>query len=358
MTSSVLLGFRTTTRAVQIRDLIQPLSYIFLLIVWVWGMPELPHVISAYAVSHAVAFAMGIAFLAQHIPHLGGALAGVRSQIAPLVRYSLPLVFVGFIQYLLTWIDIFLLGYFRPAVDVGLYQAASQVALGLTLFLVAVNSIYAPMAAEAHRQDDLPRLSALFRSTTRWVCCLSVPAFVVLIVQAPAVLAVFGGEYADRGWPVLVLVACGQLVNCVTGGVGYTLIMTGRQKVELANVTLLLALNVGAGILLIPSLGAVGAAIAAAGTATLVNLVRVAQVYRWYRILPEIRGTWLLLLLAAGAVILASVEGRGAPSGAWALEKIVLILVTMAIGLKNFLHPAERRLVARHVDGLLRGVRR
>jgi O-antigen/teichoic acid export membrane protein len=131
----------------------------------------------------------------------------------------------------------------------------------------------------------------------------ALPLFVVMVPNAGEIMLVFGGDYVAKGAPVLLLLSFGQLVNCVTGGVGFTLTMTGRQKLQLANTGVLLLVSLVLHVLLIPRYGIAGAAIAQTAAICLVNIVGVLQIHALYDMLPY--RVDILALLAPSALCLA-----------------------------------------------------
>ena len=89
---------------------------------------------------------------------------------------------------------------------------------------------------------------------------------------------IFGTGF-EGGSSILVALSCTQLVNVAVGGVGYILIMTGRQTWELRNSLALGGLNVLLNLVLIRSYGALGAGITAAVALALISVVRLIEVW-------------------------------------------------------------------------------
>jgi O-antigen/teichoic acid export membrane protein len=79
---------------------------------------------------------------------------------------------------------------------------------------------------------------------------------------------------------VLPILAVGQFVNVVTGSVGYLLSMCGYERLQRNNIASCAALCVVLNVLLVPPLGAVGAAVASAVTLIVQMLTAAAIVWR------------------------------------------------------------------------------
>ena len=101
----------------------------------------------------------------------------------------------------------------------------------------------------------------MYYRVTRWDLMATLPLFVLYLVLARPMMAVFGPEFGEGAMAVVVL-AVGQLVNIGTGPVGTLLMMTGYQRVILwANLGQCL-LAAGLLLLLTPHIGLLGAAVA------------------------------------------------------------------------------------------------
>lgn len=172
-----------------------------------------------------------------------------------------------------------MLGVMKTTKEVGIYRAASQIPIFLTLVLMASNSIYAPAIAELHHLDQRERLGKIFKTTTRWVFLLTLPISLIIIFSAREILAVFGSAYIEAGVPVIIVLVISQFINCATGGVGYTLIMTGKQHVEMLNDLATVIINIALNYFLIQKYGSYGAAVGTGIALGSVNLIRLVEVY-------------------------------------------------------------------------------
>ena len=71
---------------------------------------------------------------------------------------------------------------------------------------------------------------------------------------------------------MLVVLAIGQFINVSTGSVGFVLIMAGNERLARNNTLLAATVSLVLNVLLIPPLGALGAAIATAASIASLNL--------------------------------------------------------------------------------------
>src|SRR5205085_5455522 len=124
--------------------------------------------------------------------------------------------------------DKILLGLYLNPRMVGIYVLASTLSAFVPIVLQSVNQIFAPVIADLHAHDRFDVLQRLFQTLTKWVFALSLPLAFVMILFARQLMRIFGPDF-EAGWPVLVIGAVGQLVNCGVGSVGYLLLMSGNQ---------------------------------------------------------------------------------------------------------------------------------
>ena len=284
--ASLLQGFHTTKYTVYIRDLVQPIANLLLLVFFAYAGNGLPGAIFAFGLSHLFGLVFGLYYLKKTFPGFFSRSLTAAYPLKALVTYSFPLLFVGVLNYLLVWTDTLLLGMFASATAVGIYRAASQVPFVLAVFLRATNSIYAPVAADLYQKKEIQRLGNMLKTSTRWVTYITVPLFLFLVFSSKEIMTLFGKDFVPIGSTVLIILSFGQLVNCLTGGVGYTLTMTGKQNMELGNGLALVVASVLLNLVLIPKYGALGAAFASSSSTLVINILRVVEIHMLYRINP------------------------------------------------------------------------
>ncbi len=202
-----------------------------------------------------------------------------------LLAFALPMVLSRIAYIGLYEVNTLLAGYWLTSVEVGIYAAASRLARFGAAGLVAVGSILRPSISRLHSSGKLRELDHVFVIATRWVCMVTMPLLAFIAMRSREVLGLFGPSFPD-GAPALVVLCVGQMVNVSTGNVGHMLAMSGRQMLQLIDNFVVMVLNVGLCVLLIPRYGLLGAAAGGAMAMALVNLLRVAQVWSLYRISP------------------------------------------------------------------------
>jgi O-antigen/teichoic acid export membrane protein len=237
------------------------------------------------------------------------------------------------LDFIVAQADKILLGlYLNPRV-LGIYVVASTLSAFIPIILQSVNQIFAPVIADLHARGRQDVLQKLFQTLTKWILGSTIPLAFVVIVFAPQLMRIFGADF-DVGWPVLVIGAIGQLVNCGAGSVGYLLLMSGNQR-RLIKVQFVMAIvSVLVNISLIPILGIVGAALAAACVNVVSNLWNLSEVRKSLRLSPYNRGYFALLIpTAVLAVVLAALRMvTGSIAHQWAVILFALLLSYVLFG--------------------------
>lgn len=246
--------------------------------------------------------------------------------------FSASMLGVSFLEFLIGQVDKVAIGFFRNPRELGIYSMAAALVVYLPIILTSVNQIFAPTIAHLHTRGEHILLSRLFQSLTKWVTGLTLPLVLVVIVFSRPLMRLFGPEFA-AGWPILVIGALGQLVNCGVGSVGYMLLMSGHEKRLLRAQGGMAAIMVILSVALVPSRGILGAAIAAAITTVGINLWNLIEVRRTLSLSPYNR-SYLKLVFPAFASIAAVVVLKN--YGAWFHREWLQIAVALILAYAVF----------------------
>jgi O-antigen/teichoic acid export membrane protein len=219
----------------------------------------------------------------QAMPGLAQAPARDGPTSGEILSVSMPMAWISISLAIRSLIDTVILGYFRPAAEVGVYSAAMRVSLLINFMPVAVASFSAPKFATLYQQGAFVAMEKLAQSGTKLVLLLTLPVLLIFLLAPAMVLQVFGEPFRS-GATVLVILSVGQLVNIAVGFTGLLLLMTRheRQMQWISTVAVLGDLSLC--FLLIPTYGMIGAAIASASGLVLLNLLALFATVRWLKV--------------------------------------------------------------------------
>ncbi len=322
----------------------QPLLWLVLMVV-AWRFSEAEWVAAAaYSASWVAASVAAYMFWARSSSGWGTE-PMEEGAMAKLWRYAGPRAPAALFSQLLFWADLFVLTRFVGDVEVGVYSAALRAGQMIVLFLTSVSLMFSPYVADLHHRGERERLDKLFKVLTRWTVAATLPVFVLLAVAPDAVLPIFGSKFISGRTALLILIA-GQLVNILTGSVGFILIMVGRTGWDLLVYAGSLVMVLGLAFLLCPRYGMEGAAIANAATFTASKLARLALVRKFVHIQPYDRDYLRLLPPLAASAVLAAVAHGIAPE-AWSVDLLMTgtaaLVGYVGVYLVAGLTPAERK---------------
>ncbi|HKS16320.1 MAG TPA: polysaccharide biosynthesis C-terminal domain-containing protein, partial [Planctomycetota bacterium] len=235
----------------------------------------------------------------------GAAPSAPGPRLREMLAFSVPASLAGIFTLLVTWSDRFVIAHFRPAAEVGVYQAVSQIPSLFAAIIASLSAIMIPLIADLHHRGERDRLERLYRVSTRWAIYACGPLFLVLAFAPRALLTVlFGPAYAD-GAGALVVLGLGQIVNAATGVCGALVLMTGGQRRWLAVSAVMFVANVGVNLALVARWGIEGAAAGTAATTAALYLWGLFEARRTLGLWPYNRITLrAVAALAAGAAVL------------------------------------------------------
>lgn len=184
-----------------------------------------------------------------------------KKSIKEILSNSLPMFWSNAMFVLIMWADIIMLGYYTNAEEVGIYAIAVRIASIISLPLIVINGISAPKFSEYHSQDNKKGLAFYIYQTNRTILLLSIPAFLISLIFAKQILAIFGQEFII-GSTALIILAIGQFFKSFCGSTDFLLQMTGHEKIFQKIIISAMAINIFLNYLLIPKFGIIGAAVA------------------------------------------------------------------------------------------------
>jgi O-antigen/teichoic acid export membrane protein len=182
--------------------------------------------------------------------------------------FALPRAVAGVAQMGLLRGGVILVALLNGLAGAAVFTAATRVMAVGQFGTQAVLDAAQPRFAEQIATGDHAGVRALYRVATAWLVCLTWPLYLLALVFAPEVMRLFGSEYR-LGAAALVVVCAGQLAASALGMGDLILAMTGRTGLNLLNNVLALVANILVCLVLVPPLGATGAATALVGAVLL-----------------------------------------------------------------------------------------
>jgi O-antigen/teichoic acid export membrane protein len=181
-------------------------------------------------------------------------------------------------------LEILLLSRLATEADVGVFSAAVQVLLPVTLLFQNVVASAFPTLCR-HFQSGVQSLRQTAAELVGLLLAISLPAALALFWVADRVLSLlFGDRLQAAETPLRILAWC-LVLRAVTAALGQVLLASRRERVTLRIVTVDALTSFTVGLLLIPHFGVVGAAITALVTRVVdltQHILAVAPIFSGY----------------------------------------------------------------------------
>ncbi|ANX13962.1 hypothetical protein ABE41_018270 [Fictibacillus arsenicus] len=170
---------------------------------------------------------------------------------------------VNFLTYVITGIDILIIGFLASKPEVAYYSAAARTVLVGSIALVGVNSIMAPLVASAYDSGDKKQLIEIIGMSARWCLTLASISSVILFFTSDFIFQLFGFE-SNSAILYMYILLISQIVNSSTGSVSLVLQMTNNEKGIAYILTIIVLLMLPSYLLLVSFYGGIGAALVTA----------------------------------------------------------------------------------------------
>ena len=280
---AVYRGFDSVKERVYFNDLMQfSLRIVMLAVVMYLGL-SFGWVIFAYLVPIVLTGILFAGYTVRRFPAMKASFVPVRWELLVL---SVPLLINGVLNQLMTWTDTLMLGYYKTAEIVGLYNGAVPVAQMISVILISTTFMYVPIISQLYSKGKIVEMRRNYAVLTKWIFSATLPSFFLVFFFPSAVLTVlFGAEYSAAA-AALQILTLGFFVHTFLGPNGMTLIALGKTQLLMRLSIISVLINIILNILLIPKFGMIGAAAASVVSLIIVNLFRTVQIYNHSRIHP------------------------------------------------------------------------
>jgi O-antigen/teichoic acid export membrane protein len=212
---------------------------------------------------------------------------GINLQVGKnLLFFSLHLLFTNILALIMTWTDTLMLGYYKSAESVGLYNAALPLARLIPLFLGSAGFMYVPVASQLFAQGKLREMGRTYQILTKWIFLLTLPIFGIMFLFPEATINfLFGNRYLAASQALRIL-ALGFIFHTFLGLNGLSLIVIKETRFIMLSNLFGAVSNVLLNALLIPFYGVLGAAVASVVSYTLINTMYSLRLYQKTEIHP------------------------------------------------------------------------
>ncbi|WP_051442121.1 lipopolysaccharide biosynthesis protein [Arthrobacter sp. H14] len=245
---------------------------------------------------------------------LSGTLRPSRDVAARTWKFALPRWYSSVLEQSIIWFDVILVGAIAGAAAAGVYGAASRFVSAGLIISTAMRIVVSPRFSALLEKQRMSRVQELYTTTVTWIVLFGVPVYALFMLFAPTILGWLGDGF-ETGALALVILCAGASLSLLAGNADSLLMMSGRSGWMAANKTIVLTVNIGGNILLVPQWGILAAA-AVWSFSMLLNAVLASIENRVFLGIRWKAGRVLYALLVAllstvpGSLILLSILGN------------------------------------------------
>jgi O-antigen/teichoic acid export membrane protein len=271
-----------------------------------------------YVLSSTVAGLLGTVFTYREYTEYDRASVeeGLRRRI---FEYAMPLSLTASGDILIKRVDVILIGFFLTPVFVSYYTISKQVVKFAKFPASSLGFAISPRYKEQYEQGNVDRAARLYENALTGMLLLYIPATAGLIlVAAPTIELIFGAEYSGAV-PVLQALSLFLVAQTVTNVTSSGLDYLGRARSRAYAKGGVAIGNFGLNLVLIPTIGIIGAAIStvlaySVYAALNVYIMHLELTLNWRRVGQDV--AQIVVITGAMALIVAVLVGSisGLPS--------------------------------------------
>jgi O-antigen/teichoic acid export membrane protein len=215
-----------------------------------------------------------------------------------LFSYSWPLMFFSLFVGILPWIDTAILGYFKNAAIVGIYNAAVPLAMLLNLPSEIFMRLFFPLITREYSKNNYKLISELSKQVGKWTFMIDLPVLIVMLLFPGAIINFFfGADYLPASNALRIL-SIGFFVSSLFFVSDSLVAISGRSKINLMNVLFSCLVNLILNILLVPKYGMLGSAVSTMFSFIFLGVLRGIQSYWYLKIIPLKRKMFVISLIS------------------------------------------------------------
>lgn len=199
--------------------------------------------------------------------------------IKNILTISIPLMLAQSVQFIMAWTDKLMIGNMISAESVAVYGVAFRFSMGVSITLMAINSIASPKFAEKFAVNDIVGMGKIAMQSAKMIFWSTLPLAIILLIFPKFFMGLYGAEFLI-GFETLRWLIIGRVINALSGSVGNLMQMSNQQNVYMSILVLGAAINIVLNYYLIPIYGINGAAFASVASLSFWNLSMVYIVKR------------------------------------------------------------------------------
>lgn len=180
-----------------------------------------------------------------------------------IVKASYPLCLAFIVLSGMQQSHLWLLGHYSSKESVANFGSVLRLMVLVTATLDVVRLVVPPMVGDLYTKRNFSKVQEVLRTTATLAGIPSILALLMLICFGEKVLYYLYGPHYASGYPALIILAVGHLLNVLTGTPGVLLVMASKEKFLLWSALASGSIGFGVSIFLVETMDYIGVAIGA-----------------------------------------------------------------------------------------------
>ncbi len=201
------------------------------------------------------------------------------------LQYSTPLYLVMFVDLVLQQTDGIMIGYFRSAAEVGIYEVSFRFTPFLLLALGSTAQMFQPFISDYFARNEIQKVAVLYKQVTKIVLIITLPILLILLVFPSELLSIFGVEFS-KGATCLMILSAGFFFQALAGHTNPILALSGHPRLLFYSNSVMTVMNIVLNFFFIQWWGIVGAAVATSVSIIFTSLGQLCLIYGTFKIHP------------------------------------------------------------------------
>ncbi|MEK6873201.1 MAG: flippase [Nanoarchaeota archaeon] len=166
--------------------------------------------------------------------------------------YSIPLMFFWLISSIFYYLDSIMIGFFKTAFEVGLYNTAVPIAVLLAITPELFIQLFFPIITKEYARKNISLIKKLSVQIGKWIFIINLPVFFLMIFFPGAIInLLFGADYLEAT-NALRFLLIGNLFSSLFIISDKLLSMAGKTKTLLMDLSISVIANFILNIILVP----------------------------------------------------------------------------------------------------------
>ncbi len=179
-----------------------------------------------------------------------------------LILFSFPVFLTGVAGTILGYTDTIIITFFLSVKEVGFYQVALPTSQLLWVLTSSLSVIMLPIVSEMWAKKDTKSLSNITSLLTKYLFIITIPIVIVIVAFPDAIIRIlFGNDFLPASQALQIL-ALSSLFYPIFSLVSTSIVAIGKPMTNTKIIAAMTMLNLAMNIVLVPSIGIIGAALA------------------------------------------------------------------------------------------------